>query len=83
MKLEVNFQVTLQKTLEYLCQSLPGNKYYRASIPNIKLIFCDAVLVYTELCSQSGATGRLPTYVPKWILNYVSLKQKQMIIELE
>lgn len=57
MKLEVIFQVVLQKTLEYLCQRLPDDKCYRVSlsVPNTKLIFCDAVVVYTELYSQNAA----------------------------
>lgn len=84
MKLEVIFQVVLQKTLEYLCQRLLDDKCYRASlsVPNTKFIFCDAVVVYTELYSQNAAKGRLSTHVPKWILNYVCLKQKQMITEI-
>lgn len=89
MKLEVIFQVILQKTLEYLCQKLPEHKCYRVFlfIPNIKLLFSDAVVVYTELCSQNAAKGRLSTPLPnpflQWILNDGCLKQKQIIIEID
>lgn len=85
LKLEVVFQVTLQKTLEYLCQKLPEDECDRVSVsvPNTKLIFSDAVVAYTELRSQNATKGRFSTHFPKWILNDGCLKQKQIIIETD